>query len=73
MLPFDAADPQSLADVLETIRRDPAAAVERGLATAAHAEARFSWEAVTQRYIELFEALRAGRTRPTEGTREVGG
>lgn len=71
-LPFDATDPQSLADVLETIRRDPAVAAERGRAAAERAVARFSWDAVTQRYLELFEDLRTSEDLRKSGVRKAG-
>jgi len=57
---FRAAEPETLTAALETVRRDPQSALERGRAAARRAEARFSWESVSREYAELFEDLSQG-------------
>ncbi len=61
---FRAADPESLAARCEAVRRDPAAARERGRRAAARAAERYGWEAVVDRYEELFRHLIGGRPAP---------
>jgi glycosyltransferase involved in cell wall biosynthesis len=57
---FDAAEPESLAERLEWVRRHPGQARARGRAAARRAAILFSWERVADRYAALFERL-AGR------------
>ena len=57
---FRAAEPKTLAMRLEEVRKDPEAAAARGRQAAARAARLYSWEAVTERYIRLFNWL-AGR------------
>ena len=57
---FRASDPQSLAVLLDRVRRDPAEAATRGRAAAARAAAFYNWDRVTDQYQHLFEEL-AGR------------
>lgn len=57
---FRADSPPELAALLERVRRDPAAARERGRAAAARAARLYSWDGVVERYAELFARL-AGR------------
>lgn len=63
---FSAGRPATLTAVLEEIRRRPEEARRRGLALAARAAERYSWEAVSRRYAELFAAL-AGSRRSRRG------
>jgi glycosyltransferase involved in cell wall biosynthesis len=57
---FSAAEPAGLAAALEAVRRDPAAAAERGRRAAERAAERYSWDGVADAYARLFERL-AGR------------
>jgi glycosyltransferase involved in cell wall biosynthesis len=59
---FRAAEPQTLADALEQVRRDPAAAGDLARRAAARARRLYSWDAVTDRYEALFRHLAAGRS-----------
>ncbi len=57
---FRAAEPETLAQRLEEVRRDPETARRLGAAAANRAAERYSWDAVSARYAELFRSL-AGR------------
>lgn len=54
---FQAEDPASLAELLEAVLADPAAARELGEAAARRAARLFSWERVADRYAELLGRL----------------
>ncbi|MCP3956880.1 MAG: glycosyltransferase family 1 protein [bacterium] len=54
---FRAAEPETLTQLFDQVRGDRAAAAELGRKAAEHAEHRFSWDAVTRKYVELFEHL----------------
>lgn len=54
---FRAAEPATLAAALDEVRGDPEAARERGRAAAEQAARRYSWEAISRRYAELFAYL----------------
>ncbi len=56
-MPWNAENPATLSEVLEKIRLDPELARERGQCAATRAGQLFSWDAVTQRYDTLFQAL----------------
>ena len=56
---FRAADPATLTERLEEIRRQPETARRLGTAAARRAARRFSWDRVTRRYEVLFEELAA--------------
>lgn len=58
---FRAAEPSTLATAFETIRADPALAERLGEKAAERARQRYSWDAVTERYVHLFEALAESR------------
>jgi len=57
---FRAADPATLTELLERIRRQPETARRQGAAAARRAARRYSWERVTRQYEALFREL-AGR------------
>ena len=57
---FQAAEPETLAERIEEVRRDPQRAAERGRAAAARAARLYSWDAVAEQYARLFRRL-AGR------------
>lgn len=59
---FRAAEPATLTALFDRVLNDPAAAAQLGLAAAERAERRFSWDAVTRQYDELFRHL-AGESR----------
>ncbi len=61
---FRAAEPSTLAERLEEVRRDPALARRLGRAAGERAAERYSWDAVTGRYEELFHALAGGGQPP---------
>jgi glycosyltransferase involved in cell wall biosynthesis len=56
---FDVRRPGSLARALERVLADPALAARQRELARARALERFSWDAVTDRYAELFERLAA--------------
>ncbi len=58
---FQADRPETLAERFEQVLADPEAAAELGREAAARARDRYSWDAVTRRYEELFEHL-SGRS-----------
>jgi glycosyltransferase involved in cell wall biosynthesis len=58
---FDAAAPETLAKVLGELLEDPVRARRRGEMAARRAARCYSWEAVTDQYERLFQALAAGR------------
>ncbi|HEX9730398.1 MAG TPA: glycosyltransferase [Thermoanaerobaculia bacterium] len=60
---FSARRPATLTAVLEEIRRNPEEACRRGGAAARRAAERYSWDAVSRRYAELFAALAGSRRR----------
>jgi glycosyltransferase involved in cell wall biosynthesis len=60
---FRAAEPETLAARLNAVRRDPALARRLGDAAAERAARLYSWDAVSERYEELFRALAGGRAR----------
>jgi glycosyltransferase involved in cell wall biosynthesis len=57
---FRAAEPSTLAALLDKVRDDTAAARRLGEAAAERAAERFSWDAVSRRYGELFQSLARG-------------
>ncbi len=61
---FRAAEPSTLAERLEEVRRDPALARRLGEAAGERAARRYSWDAVTARYEDLFRALAGGDRNP---------
>jgi glycosyltransferase involved in cell wall biosynthesis len=54
---FQAAEPETLAERIEEVRRDPERAAERGREAAARAARLYSWDAVTEQYARLFRRL----------------
>lgn len=54
---FRAAEPSSLAAALERVLETRDETVRRGEAMAKRAHARYSWDAVTERYVELFRSI----------------
>jgi glycosyltransferase involved in cell wall biosynthesis len=61
---FRADRPETLAALLEEVRREPEAAREWGRKAALRAAERYSWDRVAERYAELFRSMIAGfRTR----------
>ncbi len=54
---FRALEPESLARRLEEVRESPEAAREAGERAAGRARRRYSWDAVAERYAELFRRL----------------
>jgi len=56
---FDAAAPDSLAQLIDRLVRDPELARSLGRAAAARALERYSWETVTRQYEKLFHELAA--------------
>ncbi|MEE8523248.1 MAG: glycosyltransferase [Thermoanaerobaculia bacterium] len=57
---FRASEPSTLAALLEQMRTDPAAARRLGAAASDRAARRFSWDAVSRSYAELFQSLARG-------------
>jgi glycosyltransferase involved in cell wall biosynthesis len=54
---FEAQQPSTLTAILEDVRRHPEEARRRGRLAARRAAGRYSWDAVAQRYAELFTRL----------------
>lgn len=54
---FDAHQPATLARILDKLRQDPEQARRLGEEAAQRAHERFSWDAVSQRYAQLFDYL----------------
>lgn len=63
---FLAAEPSSLAKALDRVLADRSETRRRGEASAEQARSRFSWDAVTRRYVDLFRSL-AGREPKSPG------
>lgn len=64
---FRAAEPETLAAALETVRADPAEAARRRLLAAERAGERYAWGGVVERYEALFRRL-AGHGGPARLT-----
>jgi glycosyltransferase involved in cell wall biosynthesis len=58
---FRAAAPETLAERLEEVRREPERAAEMGREMARRAARLYNWESVTDQYARLFQRL-AGRS-----------
>ena len=58
---FRAAEPATLARVLDRVLANRDEAQRRGREAAERASTLFSWDAVTRRYVELFESLAENR------------
>ncbi|MDA8016668.1 MAG: glycosyltransferase [Thermoanaerobaculia bacterium] len=56
---FRADEPSSLTSALECVLADRTDTRQRGEASAARAKSRYSWDAVTRRYVDLFRNLTA--------------
>ncbi len=54
---FRASQPQTLSRALESIRRDPKSALERGRACLERANRRYDWDEVVEEYLSLFRRL----------------
>lgn len=61
---FRASQPSTLTALLEQMRIDPAAARRLGAAAGDRAAERFSWDAVSRSYAELFQVLAGGGESP---------
>ncbi|MDX1630614.1 MAG: glycosyltransferase [Thermoanaerobaculia bacterium] len=57
---FRAQRPGELADLLESIRRDPGSARRTGKAMSDRARRLFDWDRITDRYLTLFRRLASG-------------
>ncbi len=57
---FDAADPASLATILDALRQDPARAEKQGKIAAQRAAAVYSWPRVCEQYATLLTTLAQG-------------
>ncbi len=64
---FQASEPETLAAHFEQVRADPAAARRLGTAAAERAAERYSWDAVSRRYAELFQALAENKKKAASG------